>query len=53
MMPCRSKNAEVYEFGKTILDSMPPHSLLTTLGDLQHNAVKSDFFCAFGSFCHN
>ena len=36
----RSNDSEVYNFGKQLLDSMPPHSLLTTLGDLQHNSVK-------------
>jgi hypothetical protein len=36
----RSKNDEVYRFGKSLLNSIPPHSLLSTLGDLQHNSVK-------------
>lgn len=39
MVSC-SNDSEVYAFGKGLLDSMPPHSLLTTLGDLQHNSVK-------------
>ena len=39
-MVSRSNDSEVYAFGKGMLDSMPPHSLLTTLGDLQHNSVK-------------
>jgi hypothetical protein len=40
----RSDDSEVYNFGKQLLDSMPPHSLLTTLGDLQHNSVKCVLF---------
>lgn len=37
----QSGNQVVYEFGKTVMDSMPPHAIVLTKGDLSSNVIRS------------
>ncbi|XP_064600892.1 protein O-mannosyl-transferase TMEM260-like [Liolophura sinensis] len=41
----QSGNQVVYEFGKTVMDSMPPHAIVLTKGDLSSNVIRYLSLC--------